>query len=88
MSTRVDKQRREFKTARAQFETLTNAEKSRLTIRFMNECPPVSEVYVERECPELLPKVRQYNAKRRIAASDADINALAELRVEIEDAAP
>jgi hypothetical protein len=83
----VDKRRAEMKKARTEFEGLTNGEKTRLTLRFMNECPPLSEQYVKRECPDVLPKAQTYNAKRRIAASDADINALAELRVEIEELA-
>lgn len=66
---------------------LDYAERSRLTLRLMNELPPISELYVERHCPSLVKKVRRYSAERARACCDEDIDRLAHIRYEIEQEA-
>lgn len=75
--------------ARAIRDALSESEASDLTVRFMQEVPPVSEVYVERHCDDakLLRKVRRYNRERNMACCAEDLDRLGHIRHEIEQEA-
>lgn len=80
-------EKRTLQEAREIRDKLSASEQSALTVRFMEETPPLSEVYVEKNCPGLIRKARRYNSERNRACCAEDIERLAKVRAEIEQEA-
>lgn len=78
----------QYAQARAAVDALTDDERKRLFERLNKEAPHLDLSFIARvgAGPTIWEKARKYNGDRSIAATDADIDKLAETFAEIEEA--